>query len=197
VSRKGRATVAALWMPWALIAPLIVGGCSHSEPQLGVGPNPLVFYVHAPKRAQTFGDFPMCNNSPDTTKIVITGIKVNDATPGLVVDGWGWSNSFGQHEGGIVDTSDESLQSLGFVTKPVELKMDCKKADANPLVLQPNSSPQFAVRMHATGTLDEWSKNGITVTYEQNGTPMETTFPYLYVFCGALPPHDPALTHCP
>jgi hypothetical protein len=173
----------------------MVGGCARSEPQLGVGFNPLIFYVDYPTRAQTFGDFPLCNKSPDATTIVVTGLKLTDPTSGLVVDGWGWSYSFGKVHG-IVDKSDKSLSELGFVTKPVEVKMDCQKWYDNPLPLQPNESPQFAVRMHATGTSDEWSKNGITVTYLQNGTPMESTFAYMYAFCGATTPHDPALEYC-
>ena len=169
-----------------------MAGCAHSEPKLGVGPNPLKYFVRYPSREMTFGDFPMCNKSPSDTKIVITGIRLQDPTSGMALDGWGWSDSFGKPNG-LVTYSKESLSHLGFVTKPVEVKMDCQGAIDSGGGLPANVSPQFALRIRASGTGDEWTKNGITVSFEQNGTPMEATFGYVYAFCASHPPHDNAL----
>jgi hypothetical protein len=173
-----------------------VAACSGTtEPQLGFGPRSPITSVNFPQRTQVFGDIPLCNKSPSTTKIVVTGIALNEPTNGITVQGWGWKDTYRQR-GQITEFSDENLDALGFVNKPVEVKMDC--AAPSDTVLPPNASPEFAIQLRAPGQGDVYTKGGLVFSYLQDGKPMTSTQVATYIFCGGGTTHDPAIVAmCP
>ena len=139
-----------------------------------------------------FGDTPVCNKSPSKTKIVITGITLNEPTDGITVQGWGWKDTYNQR-GQITEFSDKNLDALGFVNKPVEVKTDCTSWYASTTGLLPNSTPEFAVQLRAQGQGDAYTKGGLIFSNLQDGKPMTTTQASTYIFCGGGATHDPAI----
>jgi len=185
------------WVGASLFAACSVAACSGTtEPQLGFGPRSPITSVNFPQRSQVFGDIPLCNKSPSTTKIVITGITLNEPTNGITVQGWGWKDTYRQR-GQITEFSDKNLDALGFVNKPVEVKMDCA-VFADTTVLPANASPEFAIQLHAPGQGDVYTEGGLVFSYLQDGKPMTTTRAATYIFCGGGATHDPAIVAmCP
>jgi len=159
------------------------------QPQLGFGPILIEQFVTFPKRDQSFGDIPFCNQSPATTKIVITGITLNEPTPNLTAPAWGWKDTFKNGEPFFI-LSDEPLKKMGYLPKPVEVKEDCKTAWLPTAPISKDVSPEFAIQLHAAGLTDEYSNGGLTVSYQQNGRSMTTILPYLFAFCSPGPSHD-------
>ena len=177
----------------SLVAVVAVAWFQRPPPQLGFGPNPLFEHVLFPRRDTSFGDIPLCNQSPATTKIVITGIELNEPTPNLTLTAWGWKDTF---KTGIpfFILSDQPLETMGYLPKPVEIKMDCKTAWLPDAPISKDVSPEFAIQLHAAGQSDEYSNGGLMVSYEQNGRPMTGILPYLFTFCGSESTHDPKVS---
>ena len=177
----------------SLVAVVAVAWFQRPQPQLGFGPHPLFEHVLFPRRDTSFGDIPLCNQSPATTKIVITGIELNEPTPNLTLTAWGWKDTF---KTGIpfFILSDQPLETMGYLPKPVEIKMDCKTAWLPDAPISKDVSPEFAIQLHAAGQSDEYSNGGLMVSYEQNGRPMTGILPYLFTFCGSESTHDPKVS---
>ena len=175
------------------VSVVAVAWSQRPQPQLGFGPILIEQFVTFPKRDQSFGDIPFCNQSPATTKIVITGITLNEPTPNLTAPAWGWKDTFKNGEPFFI-LSDEPLKKMGYLPKPVEVKEDCKTAWLPTAPISKDVSPEFAIQLHAAGLTDEYSNGGLTVSYEQNGQSMTTILPYLYIFCGSGSSHDPKVS---
>ena len=134
----------------SLVAVVAVAWIERPQPQLGFGPNLLFQDVLFPRRDTSFGDIPLCNQSPATTKIVITGIKLNEPTPNLTLTAWGWKDTFKNGEPFFI-LSDQPLETMGYLPKPVEIKMDCKTAWLPDAPISKDVSPEFAIQLHAAG----------------------------------------------
>ena len=177
----------------SLVAVVAVAWFQRPQPQLGFAPIVDEQSVTFPTRDQSFGDIPFCNQSPATTTIVITGISLNEPTPNLTATAWGWKDTFKKGEPFFI-LSDQPLETMGYLPKPVEVKEDCKTAWLLDAPISKDVSPEFAIQLHAAGQSDEYSNGGLMVSYEQNGRPMTTILPYLFTFCGSESTHDPKVS---